>query len=177
DHIPILEGASNFPSWKRSVTRTLQGEGFWGYVDGSDDILAPFRKIPMPIATAASSASLLNKYAEWWRKDAQAKDIIERRISPIVSTIIPCTNTTTARDVWTTLTTLYGRVDVTAQFDLRTHITKVKLKDHYHFDEYIGEFKTARSRFIAMGVSFTESDIVHLLIHNLPSTSTWPTFK
>ena len=118
DHIPILEGSSNFPAWKRSITRTLQGEGFWGYVDGSDVVTAPFRKIPMPEVTVTSSSAVLNKYAEWWRQDAQAKDIIERCISPIVSTIIPCTDTTTACDIWATLTSLYGRVDVTA------HITK-----------------------------------------------------
>jgi hypothetical protein len=157
--------------------RTLQGEGFWGFVEGSDDPLSPFPKVPMPAVAANSSAAVLKTYREWWQKDAKVKDIIERCISPVVSTIIPSAETTTARDIWTTLKTLYGRVDVAAQFDLRAHISDVKLEDFTGLDKYIGEFKIARSRFITMGVAFEEGEMVHLLIRNLPLDGVWPNFK
>jgi len=60
---------------------------------------------------------------------------------------------TTTCDIWTTLKTLYGCVDVAAQFDLRAHISNVKLEDFTGLDKYIGEFKIAQSRFITMGAS------------------------
>jgi len=177
DHIPTLNGAADYPSWSKSIMRTLQGEGFWGFVEGSDDPLSPFPKVPVPAVAANSTAPTLKAYREWWQKDAKVKDIIERCVSPVVSTIIPCTETTTARDIWATLKTLYGRVDVAAQFDLRAHISDVKLEDFTGLDKYIGEFKTARSRFITMGVTFEEGEMVHLLIRNLPIDGVWPNFK
>ena len=157
--------------------RTLQGKGFWGFIEGSEDPLSPFLIVPMPIVAAGATAPALKAHCEWWQKDAKVKDIIERCISPIVSTIIPCTETTTARDIWATLKTLYGRVDVAAQFDLRAHISDVKLEDFTGLDKYIGEFKTARSRFITMGVTFKEGEMVHLLIRNLLMDGVWPNFK
>jgi len=157
--------------------RTLQGEGFWGFVEGSEDPLSPFPIVPTPVVAAGANAAALKAHREWWQKDAKVKDIIERCISPVVSTIIPCTETTTARDIWTTLKTLYGRVDVAAQFDLRAHISDVKLEDFTGLDKYIGEFKIARSRFITMGVAFEEGEMVHLLIRNLPLDGVWPNFK
>lgn len=97
--------------------RTLQGEGFWGFIEGSEDPLSPFPIVPMPIVAAGATAPALKAHREWWQKDAKVKDIIEHCISPVVSTIILCTKTTTARDILATLKTLHGRVDVAAQFD------------------------------------------------------------
>jgi len=148
DHIPTLDGAADYPSWSKSIMHTLQGEGFWGFVEGSEDPLSPFPIVPTPVIAAGATAPALKAHREWWQKDAKVKDIIERCISPVVSTIIPCVETTTARDIWTTLKSLYGRVDVAAQFDLRAHISDVKLEDFTGLDKYIGKFKIARSRFI-----------------------------
>ena len=177
DHIPTLDGAADYPSWSKSIMHTLQGEGFWGFIEGSEDPLSPFPIVPMPIIAAGATAPALKAHHEWWQKDAKVKDIIEHCVSPVVSTIIPCTKTTTAHDIWATLKTLYGRVDVVAQFDLREHISDIKLEDFTGLGKYIGEFKTACSRFITMGVTFEEGEMVHLLIRNLPMDGVWPNFK
>ena len=107
----------------------------------------------------------------------KGKDIIKHCISPAISTIIPSAETTTACDIWVTLKTLYGRIDIAAQFDLCAHISDIKLEDFTGIDKYIGEFRTTCSCFITMGVTFEEEEMVHLLIHNLPSDGVWPNFK
>jgi len=90
----------------------------------------------MPMVAAGATTPALKAHREWWQKDAKVKDIIERCISPVVSTIIPCTETTTTHDIWTTLKTLYGCVDIAAQFDLHAHISNVKLEDFTGLDKY-----------------------------------------
>ena len=177
DHIPTLNGTADYPSWSKLIMHTLQGKGFWGFIEGSEDPLPPFPVVPMPIIAAGATAPALKAHHEWWQKDAKVKDIIKRCISPVISTIIPCAKTTTARDIWATLKTLYGCVDIVAQFDLCTHISDVKLEDFTGIDKYIGKFRTACSHFITMGVTFKEGEMVHLLIRNLPSDRVWPNFK
>ena len=73
---------------------TLQGKGFWGFIEGSEDPLSPFPVVPMPIVATGATAPALRAHREWWQKDAKVKDIIEHCISPVVSTIIPCAETT-----------------------------------------------------------------------------------
>jgi hypothetical protein len=37
DHIPVLEGASNYTKWAHSTMRVLQGEGLWSHAEGVED--------------------------------------------------------------------------------------------------------------------------------------------
>lgn len=176
DHIPILEGPANYSQWERALTRTLRGEGLWGYVNDVNDITSPWNQIPCPTFDNPTTAQR-RAITEWWQMDAKAKDIIERRLSNVILSILPNDDLTVSREIWSTLKTRFGRVDVTAQFDLRTRISEAKLKDHNDLDAYIGEFKTARAQFINMGVAFSEDEMVHLIIRGLPSTDVWPSIK
>ena len=72
---------------------------------------------------------------------------------------------------------LYGCIDVAAQFDLHAHISNMKLEDFTGLDKYISKFKIAQSCFITMEVTFEEGEMVHLLIRNLLSDGVWPNFK
>ena len=170
DHIPTLDSAADYPSWSKLIMCTLQGKGFWGFIEGSEDPLSPFPIVP-------ATAPALKAHCEWWQKDAKIKDIIKHCISPVISTIIPCTETTTTCDIWATLKTLYGHVDIVAQFDLCAHISDVKLENFTGLDKYIGKFKTAHLCFITMGVTFQEGEMVRLLIRNLLMDGVWPNFK
>ena len=165
DHIELLTGPSNFNHWKRGISQVLQGEGYWGHVEGDTDLFATFPIEPAPaVPTALSTVAEVTEYREWWKADSKARTIVERQITPVILALLPQGVTVTARSVWESLTDLYSRRDVMSQFELRDHLANAKLKDHRDLDRYIGEFKTGRLRFIEMGIPYSEYDMVHSII-------------
>ena len=178
DHIEPLVGASNYAIWKRGISQVLQGEGYWGHVEGSPNKLAPFpcSHEPSP-PTEDSTTEIITTYQDWWQKDSKARTIIERRISPVSLNLLPQGLGVTARTIWKRLNTLYGRVDVMSQFDLRDRLSRARLKDHLDLDRYVGEFQAGRVKFIEMGVPYSEAEMVHQMLRGLPSTASWTNFK
>ncbi|KDR77126.1 hypothetical protein GALMADRAFT_225258 [Galerina marginata CBS 339.88] len=177
DHVVLLVGSDNFELWKRGIRQVLQGLGFWGHVGGNVNQFSPFPITPQPATcNLQSTATELSAFRQWWKDDSQARTIVERRISPIILNLLPQGDTVTAREVWMTLQATYGRVDVMAQFALRDRVNSLKLVNHEDLDRYIGEFKTARLRFIEMGIPFTEYEMVHAILSGLPLSSHWPHF-
>ena len=82
DHIELLTGPSNFDSWKRGISQVLQGEGYWGHVEGDVDIYSAFPIEPQPAApTVTSTPDEITEFCEWWKADSKACTIVERRIT------------------------------------------------------------------------------------------------
>ena len=48
DHIELLTGPSNFENWKCGISQVLQGEGYWGHVEGDVNIYSVFPIEPQP---------------------------------------------------------------------------------------------------------------------------------
>ena len=177
DHIELLVGPSNYDAWRRGISQVLQGEGYWGHVEGDPNVFSAFPIEPTPaVPTAISTADEITTYREWWKADSKARTIIERRITPVILSLLPQGVDITARSVWETLKGLYSRRDVMSQFELRDRLASAKLKDHRDLDRYIGEFKTGRLRLIEMGLTYSEYDMVHSIIRGLPTTGSWPHF-
>ena len=131
DHIELLTGPSNFDHWKCGISQVLQGEGYWGHVEGDADLFAVFPIEPAPaVPTALSTAAEVTEYREWWKADSKARTIVERRITPVILALLPQGVTVTARSVWESLTDLYSRRDVMSQFELCDRLANAKLKDH-----------------------------------------------
>src|SRR5258708_23454496 len=103
-------------------------------------------------ATAASTPEELTSYHEWWKTDSKARTIIERRITPVILSLLPQGVEVTAQTVWETLKGLYSQRDVMLQFKLRDRLVNAKLKDHHDLDHYLGEFKVRRLRLLKMGL-------------------------
>lgn len=177
DHIELLVGSSNYDAWRRGISQVLQGEGYWGHVEGDADVFSAFPIEPTPAApTSLSTADEITAYRDWWKADSKSRTIIERRITPVTLALLPQGVQVTARSVWETLRGLYSRRDVMSQFELRDRLACTKLKDHRDLDRYIGEFKTGRLRLLEMGLLYTEYDMVHSIIRGLPTTGSWPHF-
>ena len=178
DHIELLVGASNHALWKRGISQVLQGEGYWGHVEGSLLPFSPFPRSDQPApCDTTSTAEAITALQEWWQKDSKARTIIERRISPVVLNLLPQGLEVTARTVWERINALYGRVDIMSQFDLRDRLARARLKDHHDLDRYIGEFQAARIKFIEMGVSYSEAEMVHQILRGLPGSPSWVNFR
>jgi hypothetical protein len=79
--------------------------------------------------------------------------------------------------VWNKLKSMYSRIDVHAQFDLRDRLTANTLHDSSDYIRFLGEFSTCRSRLATMGAPLTEIESIHTLMRQLPHHTTWPHFK
>ncbi len=119
DHIELLVGPSNYDAWRRGISQVLQGEGYWGHVEGDANVFSAFPIEPAPaVPTAASTADEITAYREWWKADSKARTIVERRITPVILALLPQGVEVSARSVWDTLKSLYSRRDVMSQFEL-----------------------------------------------------------
>jgi hypothetical protein len=178
DHVPLLQDVASFPEWKRLISLVLKAEGYWTHVEGTAnpwDIYPASR--PPATPDAASAPVTVTAYQTWWQKDAKAHDLILRRISPVTSSHLDSSVGITARDTWKQLHTMYARVDIMAQFDLKEKVQSLQLKDFKDLERYLGEFRTTRERFVAMKVAYPEDDMVHQIIRGLPSSGSWPHFR
>jgi hypothetical protein len=178
DHVPLLENAQNFDEWKRFISHVLCDEGYWGHVEGTNNPFDRYPKSDCPAAcTAASTPAEISAYQEWWRKDGKACGLILRRVSPVTYSCLDTGVDVTARTIWQRLHDMYARTDILAQFELHERVASMELKNHADLDRYLGDFKTARLRFIAMNVPYPEFEMVHHIIRGLPDSTTWPHFK
>jgi hypothetical protein len=177
DHVPLLEDAQSFTEWKRLISLVLKAEGYWPHVEGTVNLWDIYpASNPPATPTATSTVGKIYIYQSWWQKDAKAHDIILRRIAPVTSSHLDSSTGITAWTTWNQLHTMYARVDIMAQFDLKEKVQNLHLKDYKDLDCYLGNFKTACERFIIMKVPYSESDMVHQIICGLPTTGSWPHF-
>ena len=178
DHVPLLESAQNFPEWKRFITQVLQAEGHWSHIEGTDGQFDIFPKSMEPAkCTAASDEDEKARFKEWWQDDMKVRAIMLRRISPVTHSHLDTSVEKTARSLWEALHTLYARTDILAQFDLRDRLSNAKLRDYHDVGRYLGEFKDARLRFLAMNVAYSEFEMVHHIIRGIPDSGAWGHFR
>ncbi|KIK76794.1 hypothetical protein PAXRUDRAFT_100873, partial [Paxillus rubicundulus Ve08.2h10] len=178
DHICELTGADNFPQWRRQMVLALKGERLWAHCSsGSDPTnLADFASsIPSPIDPTAMTVAETETVLDWLAKDAQAKSIIDRKISTIVASQLD--ENQTARQQWDVLAQRYSRTDILSQYELRACVRSEKLKDTSDALRYLGVFEDARRRFIQMGVMYSEDEAVFDLLQGLPEMVDWQIFR
>jgi hypothetical protein len=90
DHIELLVGAANYDAWRRGISQVLQGEGYWGHVEGDANVFSAFPIEPTPdVPTITSTAAQITEYRDWWKADSRARTIIERRITPVTLALLP----------------------------------------------------------------------------------------
>jgi hypothetical protein len=177
EHVPLLKGASNYPEWSRLLSMTLHSNSLWGHVQGDTDKTSPWRVIPKPEFTSASKDSEYVAYKNWYQEDSKAREMLERRMVLTVRNHLSQDPMTTSRELWESLRDLYARTDVASQFQLKAKVASFKLKDSSEVDKYLSDFASARQKFKAMNAVYTEEEAVYGLIHGLPSSSSWESFK
>ena len=90
DHIELLTGPTNFKSWKHSISQVLQGEGYWGHVEGDPNIFSAFPIEAQPaVPTVISTPAKITEHCDWWKADSKAHTIVEQCIMPITLALLP----------------------------------------------------------------------------------------
>jgi hypothetical protein len=130
DHIPILEGQSNYLQWERSTKLTLLGEGLWKYVSEGKDIKNRVEYgVTTPELSAAPTDAEISALDAFTANSLHVAVIIQRRLSPTIMMLVPRSIEQDARAVWAHLHKQYNYVDINAQFAILNHLEKTKLKD------------------------------------------------
>ena len=126
DVIPTLAGSSNYPEWEQQIRRFLQSEDLYSHIEGDEN--NPNTAWPAsypPVLPENPSVARRTEFRNWWKDDARAMLIIERKISQVQLGLLPAEPETTARHCWTKLRELYGHLDVHAQFALMDKISSI----------------------------------------------------
>ena len=101
DHICELTGTENYAQWHRQVTLALKGERLWNHCSSGTD-LKDFAEVattkPESKDLAAVTDMEKEKILDWLAKDAQAKALIDRKISSVIANQL--NESQTAREQW-----------------------------------------------------------------------------
>src|SRR5260370_8515462 len=90
DHIELLIGPSNYDAWRCGISQVLQGEGYWGHVEGDTDVFSAFPVEPTPaVPTSLSTADEITEYPDWWKPDSKPRPILQRPLTPIILPLLP----------------------------------------------------------------------------------------
>ena len=88
DHICELTGAENYAQWHRQMTLALKGERLWNHCSNGTDLIDLAELAidkPTPAKPAAVTDKEKEKILDWLAKNAQAKALINRKVSSIVA--------------------------------------------------------------------------------------------
>ena len=178
DHICELTGAENYAQWRRQMMLALKGEHLWNHCsNGSDPLdLTDFAiDKPTPVDPAAVTDTEKEKILDWLAKDAQAKALVDRKISTVVANQL--NENQTACEQWDILSEHYLWNDILSQYKLRARVRSEKLKDTDDTSRYLGIFEDARRRFIQMGITYSNDEAIFDLLQGLPDGVEWQIFK
>ena len=88
DHICELMGAENYVQWHQQMMLALKGECLWNYCTNGSDLL-DLTELTINKPTLVNPAAITNeekeKILDWVAKDAQAKGLVDQKISAIVT--------------------------------------------------------------------------------------------
>lgn len=178
DHVPLLEGNKNYSEWAKSMHYALLTEDLWTYIsEGTNPIDILEFGTARPALTEKSTSEDLVAAQSFMINDAKANSVIRRRLSSLVTANLPMKCDDSARETWRCLHDSHGKVDVTAQFALRSHMTSLKLTGLSDVDRYLGEINTGRVKFMAMGINYTDAEAIYQTLLGIPDTGTWGMFK
>ncbi|KAI9464894.1 hypothetical protein HD554DRAFT_2026197 [Boletus coccyginus] len=111
--------------------------------------------LPQPADPNAITTVEHEKILDWLAKDAQAKALIDRKISMVITSQL--SDSQSAREQWSILFQHYARNDLMSQYELRSRIRLEKLKDADDTARYLGVFEDAQRQFIQQSLIFCKA--------------------
>ncbi|KAI9463820.1 hypothetical protein HD554DRAFT_2282646, partial [Boletus coccyginus] len=159
DHICKLSGAENYPQC---------GNNPMDFAEYASTL--PQSADPNVITTAERE-----KILDWLAKDAQAKALIDRKISTVIASQL--SDSQSAREQWSILSQHYTHNNLMSQYELRSRFHLEKLKDADDAAHYLGVFEDAQCQFIQMGISYSNKESIFDLLQGLPEAIEWQIFR
>ncbi|CAH0731841.1 unnamed protein product, partial [Brenthis ino] len=142
----ILEGLSNWMSWKFQIRVILKAQGIFGVVNGSD----------------------LNdgKDKKWQTRDAKAQSIIVTRLNN--KNILQVSNCETAQQIWEKLCSIYESKSETSLHILQQKFFESQYIKNEEISLYIAKLEELANRINQAGGNIPESMLITKIISSLP---------
>ncbi|CAH0719500.1 unnamed protein product, partial [Brenthis ino] len=142
----ILEGLSNWMSWKFQIRVILKAQGIFGVVNGSD----------------------LNdgKDEKWQTRDAKAQSIIVTRLNN--KNILQVSNCETAQQIWEKLCSIYESKSETSLHILQQKFFESQYIKNEEISLYIAKLEELANRINQAGGNIPESMLITKIISSLP---------
>ncbi|KAG2740678.1 hypothetical protein P692DRAFT_201727783 [Suillus brevipes Sb2] len=180
DHIPELLGTENYIGWATKMQYALACEDYWCHVNTKaepGDLLGLPLYLPSAVDVAKPTDAEVAKMREWLLKDMKAKELITRRLSSSVSSLVPRLHSITARKAWQILQEHFNRTDMSAQYLLRQQVQALRMKDSADATKYVAQHSVFRERLLDAGAPWGETDAIYHMLMGLPQTPIWQQFK
>ncbi|KAN0086055.1 hypothetical protein V8E55_007189 [Tylopilus felleus] len=166
---PICEltGTKNYAQWHHQIMLALKGEHLWNQCSNGtnpNDFTELALSQPIPADPTTIKTNEREKILDWLAKDAQAKGLIDRKVSIVVTSQLSNNQ-------------MFSRNELLSQYELRTWIHMEKLKDAKDAPCYLGVFEGAHCRLIQMGVTYSNDETTFNLLQGLPDIIKWQIFK
>jgi hypothetical protein len=131
----------------------------------------------VPIDKTKPTDAETAKMREWLLKDMKAKELISRRLSSSVTSLIPRSHTVSARKAWSILQEHFNRTDMSAQYLLRQQVQALRMKDSADATSYVTQHAVFHERLIDAGAPWNKTDSIYHMLMGLPNTPIWQQFK
>jgi hypothetical protein len=180
DHIPELLGSENYIGWSTKMQYALACEDLWCHVNTTvdpADLLGTPSFIPVPADPANITTTECTTMCEWLLTDMKAKDLITRRLSSSVGSLVSRSHTISAQKAWQTLAEHFNRTDTSAQYQLRQRLDTLCMKDSADATNFVGQHAVLHERLHDSGAPLRDSDTIYSLLIGLPQMLIWQQFK
>lgn len=150
--------AINFLMWSRQVHALLDGYDLGGYVDGSV-------AVPSPTVTIDGVVVANTAYTLWKRQDKLIYSVLLGAISTSIQPLL--SKTTTAMEIWTTLSSTYDKPSRGHMKQLKQQI-KQWTKGTKSIDEYFEGLTTRSDQLVLLGKAIDHEDKIEFILEGLP---------
>jgi len=156
------------------MTLALKGECLWNQCSNGTDpnnFAELASSQPVPADPTAVKTDKQEKILDWLAKDAQAKALVDRKVSAVVASQL--SDSQTACQQWEILAQQFSRNNLMSQYELQARIRAEKLKDAEDAPHYLGVFEDVCRHFIQMGVTYSNDEAIFDLLQGLPDIIEW----
>lgn len=178
---PILTGAANFPLWQIQIIEKLWTKKVYDCVSGADPNpnavgSNPSASVIYPPVSSAPLSTMYHDHEPWHVCDGKAHGIITQHLSD--HDVLMYASYPTSKDLFDHIVRKYEgtNIGVNAFYTFTTMMGR-KYIDRTSIDDHISSLASDSCKLISMSKTLDDEFLAYLLLHSLPNTSAWETFK
>ncbi|KAM1885022.1 hypothetical protein ACFX14_037751 [Malus domestica] len=156
---------SNYVTWNFQMGLLLEGNGIFGFVDGSIPCPDKYHDSDFEDETVTNSHHITDDYKVWKIHDKALMTFITATLSTAaLSCVIGCQS---SQEMWNNLRERFSNMTRTSIVQMKIDLQNIK-KGSEFVDLYLRRIKDCRDQLAAVGVLISDEDIVIVALKGLP---------
>ncbi|KAM0958955.1 hypothetical protein ACFX2C_024187 [Malus domestica] len=157
---------SNYVTWNFQMGLLLEGNGIFGFVDGSIPCPDKYHDSDSEDETVTNSHHITDDYKVWKIHDKALMTLITATLSTAaLSCVIGCQS---SQEMWNNLRERFSNMTRTSIVQMKIDMQNIK-KGSESIDLYLQQIKDCRDQLAAVGVFISDEDIVIVALKGLPN--------